>query len=77
VYLIGFAILLIMAEIRYKKMLVYLEFLKGRLGKGFYVLLIGLLIFDQTNKADMALGVSLTLVGIFNIIVGCMRENDA
>lgn len=75
-YLIGFSLLLIMAEIRYKKMLVYLEFLKGRLGKGFYVLLVGLLVFDNSNNADMALGVGLTLVGIFNLIVGCMRENE-
>jgi hypothetical protein len=46
-YLIGFAVLLVLAEIRFRRVLVYLEFLKGRLGKGFYVMLIGLLIFDE------------------------------
>jgi len=73
-YLIGFAVLLIMAELRYKKMLIYLEFLKSRLGKGFYVMLVGLIIFDETRKADLILGIGLVLVGILNLIVGCMRD---
>lgn len=73
-YLIGFATLLVMAEMRYKKVIVYLEFLKGRIGKGLYVILLGLLIFDENRKPDMFLGIALVLVGILNIIVGCMRE---
>lgn len=73
-YLIGFAVLLILAELRYKNMLIYLEFLKSRLGKGFYVMLVGLIIFDETRKADLILGIGLVLVGIFNLIVGCMRD---
>jgi hypothetical protein len=73
-YLFGFATLLVMAEIRYKKVLVYLEFLKGRLGKGFYVIFVGLLTFDDKRKFDMLIGIGLTLVGIFNLIVSCMRD---
>ena len=56
-------------------MLIYLQFLKGRLGKGFYVMLVGLILFDETRKVDMVMGISLVLVGLFNLIVGCMREN--
>lgn len=73
-YLLGFAALLILAEIRYKKVIVYLEFLKSRIGKGLYVILVGLLVFDDTRKFDMFIGISLVLVGIFNIIVACMRD---
>ncbi len=75
-YLLGFATLLVLAELRYKKMLIYLEFLKGRLGKGFYVMLVGLILFDESRKVDMIMGITLVLVGLFNLIVGCMRENQ-
>ena len=46
-YLLGFAALLFSAEVNYKKVLVYLEFLASRTGKGLYLVLIGLLIFDD------------------------------
>lgn len=73
-YLIGFAALLIIAELRLKKILVYVEFLKGRMGKGIYIIIVGLLIFDETRTYDMAISIILVIVGILNIIVSCMRE---
>lgn len=73
-YLFGFATLLVMAEIRYKPVIVYVEFLKSRIGKGMYVILVGLLIFDESRKFDMFMGILLVLVGIFNLIVFCMRD---
>lgn len=73
-YLFGFAALLILAEIRFRIVLVYLEFLKSRIGKGLYVGLVGLLIFDDDRTIDTVIGIIITLVGIFNIVVGCMRE---
>eukprot|EP00347_Sterkiella_histriomuscorum_P000686 403374892 len=76
-YLLGFAALIVLAEIRYRKVLVYLEFLKSRLGKGMYVILVGLLVFDETRKLDMFTGIGLVLVGLFNIIVACMRDVSA
>jgi hypothetical protein len=75
IYLFGFAALLVLAEIRYKRMLVYIEFLKHRIGKGIYVMLIGLLLFDETRKTDMFSAIIIVLVGFFNLIVGCMRES--
>lgn len=74
-YLFGFAALLIMAEMRYKKVLVYLEFLKSRIGKGIYIVLIGVIVFDDDRASDVATAIVLTLIGIFNIVVGCMRDN--
>lgn len=57
-------------------MIVYLEFLKSRIGKGMYVILVGLLIFDETRKFDMFVGISLILVGLFNVIVSCVRDTN-
>lgn len=45
-YLIGFALLLAVAEIRVKKIIVYIEFMRNRLGKGLYTFVVGLLIFN-------------------------------
>lgn len=72
-YLVGFAALLVMAEMKYNKVIVYLEFLKGRIGKGIYIILLGLLIFDENRKPDMFLGIALAAVGIFNIVVSCLK----
>lgn len=73
-YLLGFSLLLVMAEWRSPKVLLYAEFLRGRLGKGLYLFLIGLLVFDDTRKPDMLFGISFVLCGLFNIIVSFMRK---
>ena len=75
IYLLGFAALLVAAEWRATKVLMYAEFLRGRMGKGFYLFLIGLMIFDDTRKVDMLVGILLVLVGIFNILVSFMRQD--
>ena len=73
-YLIGFSALLVVAELGVKRVLVYVEFMSGRAGKGFFILFVGLLIFDSVRKSDMAISIILVLVGIFNIISSCLRE---
>jgi hypothetical protein len=57
--------------------IVYVEFLKSRLGKGLYIILVGLLLYDSTRTGDMAISIIIVLVGIFNIIVSCMRDEEA
>ena len=74
-YLIGFSGLLFAAEIRYTKVIVYLELLRGRTGKGMFMILIGLLLFDNNLVIDMSVAIILVLVGLFNIIVACMRND--
>jgi len=74
-YLFGFASLLLASEWRQPQVLLYAEFLRGRLGKGFYVFLVGLLIFDDTRKIDMLIGVLLVLCGVFNVLVSFMRKD--
>ena len=73
-YMFGFAALLIVAELNIKRILVYVEFLNGRIGKGIYILFVGLLVFDESRKVDMAVSIVIVLVGFFNILVGCMRD---
>ncbi len=74
-HLILFSGLLISAELRWPRILVYFEFLKSRLGKGLYLVLVGLLIFDERRNISISLGITLVLVGFFNIIVSCMRRD--
>jgi hypothetical protein len=73
-YLFGFSALLVFAELGYKKVLVYVEFLSGRAGKGLYIMFVGLLIFDATRPSDMGIAILLVLIGIFNVLIGCMRD---
>ena len=74
-YLLGFSVLLVAAEWRSPKVLLYAEFLQGRLGKGLYLFLIGLLVFDDQRKADMLIGISFVLIGLFNVLVSFMRRD--
>jgi hypothetical protein len=71
-YMLFFAALLLIAEIGIKRILVYIEFLNGRMGKGLYIIFIGLLMFDDKFKLDMLFGIAVFLVGIFNILLSCM-----
>ena len=74
-YLICFAALLGTAEYRWPSVLAYLQFLRSRLGKGLYLVLIGLLTFDDRQKFDVLIGIAMVLVGVFNIMVSCMRRD--
>ena len=66
-YLIGFAFLLSVAELRFKKIIVYIEFLRGRLGKGIYIVVVGLMIFDITRIVELVFSSILIAVGLINI----------
>ena len=72
-YMIGFALLLVIAEAGIKKVLVYVEILSGRKGKGVYIIFVSLLIFDTNYKNDTVCGILIFFIGVFNILVGFMR----
>lgn len=74
-YLVGFSALLGTAEYRWPSTLIYLEFLRSRLGKGLFLVLIGLLVFDDRSRYDVMIGIAMVLVGVFNVIVSCMRRD--
>ncbi|TNV74086.1 hypothetical protein FGO68_gene12310 [Halteria grandinella] len=71
----AFAALLILAELRKRGLLIYIEFLRGRFGKGLLLLMIGVLVFDENRSNDMATGILIVLGGLFNVIVSCMRSD--
>jgi hypothetical protein len=73
-YLAGFAVVLVIAEMRFTKIIFYMEFMKGRLGKGIYLIIIALLIFDEKRNIEMCISLILVVVGFFNIMVSTMRE---
>lgn len=74
-YLFGFAVLVIIAEIKIKRVIAYVEILNNRIGKGVYIIFVGLLLFDEKRKSDMLISIFIVLIGLFNVMVSCMRDN--
>lgn len=75
VYLVGFSILLTAAELRVTSVIMYFELMRGRGGKGIFIILVGLLVFNDKVKIDLAVSNVLLLIGIYNIVVACMRPD--
>mmetsp|Transcript_36999 Transcript_36999/g.35717 ORF Transcript_36999/g.35717 Transcript_36999/m.35717 type:complete len:151 (-) Transcript_36999:56-508(-) len=74
-YLIGFAVLLVIAEARIRRVLVYIEFLSSRLGKGIYGLFVGLLIFDTEFTCDLITGMAVFIIGLYNVIISFTKKD--
>ena len=72
-YLYIFGVLLGTAEYEYIKVLKYIEFLVSNTGKGTFLIFIGILLFDDTRAVDLWASMIISLIGIFNIIVSCMK----
>ena len=70
-YLFIFGILLAAAEYEVVHILKYIEFLITQTGKGLFLIFIGVLLFDNRRAVDLWASLSLTLVGIFNLMVTC------
>ena len=77
VYLLVFGILLTAAEYQYIKILQYIEFLASQRGRGFFLLWIGILLFEPKKDVDLWASLTLTLVGLFNIILSCMKDKPS
>ena len=71
-YLIPFAGLLLVAELRWQRVLKYFQFIGLLYGKGMFMVFIALLLFDTQYPVDIAVSVLMSLVGIFNVVVHCM-----
>ena len=65
------------AEYQYLKILQYIEFLASQRGRGFFLIWIGILLFEPKKQVDLWSSLTLTLVGIFNIILSCMKDKPA
>ena len=73
-YLFIFGILMAAAEYQVIHILKYIEFLTTQSGKGFFLIFIGVLLFDTRRTIDLWASLSLTLVGLFNFMVKCFPE---
>ena len=75
-YLIGFGALILLAELKWHRVILFVMFLNGRFGKGAFLMFVGLILFDDQRKSDLAISIALVLIGFFNIIVSCMRKHS-
>jgi len=73
-YLFIFGILLAAAEYEVVHILKYIEFLISQSGKGFFLIFIGVLLFDNRRAVDLWASLTLTLVGLFNLMATCFPE---
>ena len=73
-YLGVFAALLASAEYQYVNILKYIEFLITQTGKGVFLIFVGVLLFDNRRKVDLWASITLTLVGIFNLMLSCVKK---
>ena len=76
-YLLLFSLFILAAELGIKKVLLYLQFLKGYIGRGVFIILVGLILYNDDRKLDMVVAVFLTVAGAFNIVIGCQRDDPA
>ena len=71
-YLIPFAGLLLIAELRWEVVLKHFEFLSFQWGKGMFMIFVGLLLFDTAYPVDSSISIMMIVVGIFNMILMCV-----
>ena len=74
IYLVPLVALMIIAEIRWERVLKYISFLERQWGKGIYYILIAMLLFDPRLIFDMSVSVFMTIVGIFNLVCSCLLD---
>ena len=76
IYLLLFAILLILSELKIKRVVVYVRFLALRWGIGIYIMLISVLLFNQNKKSEVIIAMVVMMVGIVNVVVGCYYHQE-
>ena len=55
-----------------ERFLKYFEFMAGQWGKGMFMILVGLLLFDTKYPADVVFSIMLLLIGSFNLLITCI-----
>jgi hypothetical protein len=75
-YLLLFALFILSSEVGINKVMLYMQFLRGFIGRGTFIILIGLILYDEKRTVDMVVSIFLTVAGAFNIVIGCQREDD-
>lgn len=71
-YLFPFAGLLLVAELRWQRILKYFSFIGYFYGRGMFILFVALLLFDTEYPIDAGISIFASLVGLFNVLMTCM-----
>lgn len=74
-YLYLFGLLIGAAEYQFVQIMKYVEFLISPGGKGMFLLFVGILLFDDRRLIDLWASLSISLIGMFNLIDSCMTED--
>jgi hypothetical protein len=69
-YLALFIAMLVISIIRIERIITYFTFLSTRKGVGFFMIFIGLLLFDWNHLFEMAVSILLLIIGLLYIIYG-------
>lgn len=69
IYMLPFAVLIVVAEAQYRNVLKYIMFLKSQAGRGIFLMFVGFLVFEEKHPNDIATAILLTLVGTFNLVI--------
>ena len=72
-YLILFAVILAAAELELRLIAKYVEFLVSPLGKGVFLLFIGILMFDQSKDIDSIASIAISLIGLSNLVAALVK----
>lgn len=70
IFLALFIIILTLAEFQVRIVRKYFNFLDGKVGRGFFIFFIGLLILAKTNAIEIIFSIFILLIALLNILVG-------
>ena len=75
-YILIFITLLILAEFRVVIIRKYFNFLDRKMGRGWFLLFMGLLILEKVTALEIVLGIFILLIAVINMIVGWGEPSD-
>lgn len=76
IYIFLFIIILVLAEFRVILIRKYFNFLDRKMGRGWFILFMGLLILEKVTALEIILGIFILLIAVINMIVGWGEPSD-
>ena len=70
VYLILFIVILVLSEFRNRRIRKYFNFLDSKIGRGCFILFMGLLVFIKDRPMEIIFGIIILIIAVANCIVG-------
>ena len=70
IYLIIFLVIFVLAEVRNRRIRKYFNFLDSKIGRGCFLLFLGLLVFLRKRWVEIIIGIIIVVIAVANCIVG-------